>query len=273
MLGDSDDTSPMPFGVRPFRDLPTRATSHPSRSVSNAFRRSPLSGPSYSGDFASFTVCLQCLSAFAPFGTLVIVLALASSKGCLQCLSAFAPFGTRRGSHPGSAYAHCLQCLSAFAPFGTASWGEMQPGNDNQSPMPFGVRPFRDTIDKRAAWGNTAGLQCLSAFAPFGTQCRADQCRRHRRRLQCLSAFTPFGTFLPETQIIADCLVSNAFRRSPLSGLGVEHTNKGVVCQESPMPFGVRPFRDWRGCDGSFAHQLRRLQCLSAFAPFGTPPL
>ena len=108
-------------------------------------------------------------------------------------------------------------CLSAAAPYGTLQRHHRRL-HPNESPMPFGSSPFRDSGLRSDCSGRNC-LQCLSAAAPFGTtnSLPADirpfdlspmpfgsspfrdawkwrELGATAASLQCLSAAAPFGT-------------------------------------------------------------------------------
>ncbi len=137
--------SPMPFGIRPFRD--TNLCIKHVRSnllVSNAFRHSSVSGPPPTA---------------------------IRGRASPRVSNAF-----RHSSVSGPDRA--LSCR----------------GVGGTSPMPFGIRPFRDENPPRAPRGGWSGLQCLSAFVRFGTCGSATETSQRSSGLQCLSAFVRFGT-------------------------------------------------------------------------------
>ncbi len=140
------------------------------------------------------------------------------------------------------------------------------------------------------------GLQCLSAFVRFGTDAGVAATRVAAAGLQCLSAFVRFGTPPRRPSRVATWPVSNAFRHSSVSGrLPARREGVTLIVRSpmpfgirpfrdpprrvrghsdllgSPMPFGIRPFRDDRERTGQIGMSMR-LQCLSAFVRFGTSP-
>ncbi len=164
----------------------------------------------------------------------------------------------------------CLQCLSAFVRFGTPPRRRLARRRRRVSPMPFGIRPFRDLAQGEQSESCGMCLQCLSAFVRFGTQ-GGKSCS------DCTAVLSPmpFG-IRPFRDLFQSC---------------VSLINQG----ESPMPFGIRPFRDRcaAGClispeeyvSNAFRHSSvsgrfdclhpyvadhASLQCLSAFVRFGT---
>ncbi len=62
-----------------------------------------------------------------------------------------------------------LQCLSAFVRFGTDAAILLIHAELDVSPMPFGIRPFRDAMLDSGHDSPALCLQCLSAFVRFGT--------------------------------------------------------------------------------------------------------
>ncbi len=264
--------SPMPFGIRPFRDSSGILPVMRAQRVSNAFRHSSVSGRAYISTLRHLPALgLQCLSAFVRFGTLGARL-LANSLG-LQCLSAFVRFGTSAVTSftseiPGSPMPFGIR------PFRDAARAERAIDCGGESPMPFGIRPFRDGQTVTIKESSLASLQCLSAFVRFGTrgmrikitqegvclQCLSafvrfgtDHCAVHvygdHISLQCLSAFVRFGTARAIT-VLQMCMASlqclSAFVRFGTSRPPDSRCRRAP----SPMPFGIRPFRDPPGSPG-----------------------
>ncbi len=147
--------SPMPFGIRPFRDV----------------RRGGRDGADETGRRA----------------------------GGLQCLSAFVRFGTRESISEAALGGAGLQCLSAFVRFGTAQGGvalmRLPREGGPLSPMPFGIRPFRDSAE-----ADEAGRRAGASPMPFGIR--------------------PFRDLSQFCGGLHRVTVSNAFRHSSVSGPG-----------------------------------------------------
>ncbi len=244
------------------------SSSPPGRtSVSNAFRHSSVSGPH--GLVRSKAPTPKVSNAFrhsSVSGHYHAYQLLADAIG-LQCLSAFVRFGTACRHWKGRCRGVGLQCLSAFVRFGTRPRRGVARRRRRVSPMPFGIRPFRDAGSLYG--GDLPDLGVSNAFRHSSVSGPAQAWEaaveawavsnafRHssvsgpmrppskpvpwHRCLQCLSAFVRFGT-------------------------GRDEPGGGHHGRLSPMPFGIRPFRDG-AAEARAAHSL----ALSPM-PFGIRP-
>ncbi len=190
----------MPFGIRPFRDVPeTHYNLVAELQVSNAFRHSSVSGPPTGKRQAERQATSPMPFGIRPFRDTPARLPPAwrpppvSNAFRHSSVSGHAGQAATRVAATAS-----LQCLSAFVRFGTAAG------------------------DLKAA-AKAAGLQCLSAFVRFGTTEADSASVAELAGLQCLSAFVRFGTefwIAHEPRLLR---VSNAFRHSSVSGRGLGH--------------------------------------------------
>ncbi len=111
--------------------------------VSNAFRHSSVSGQDVYGGVFTGMVGLQCLSAFVRFGTWRCVCDESQSPVVSNAFRHSSVSGLKDNFNISYGVVN-LQCLSAFVRFGTSAGVRRLCMRAATSPMPFGIRPFRD---------------------------------------------------------------------------------------------------------------------------------
>ena len=235
----------MPFGV-----LPSRLAAH-NRSGEPRALLSPLpfgvlpSRLHRYDDNRVGGICLHCLSAFCPPGSLMALLDLGGHH-----LESPLPFGVL----PSRLYERKDSTL----------------GLQVRSPLPFGVLPsrlLREHVSKQHQPQD--GLHCLSAFCPPGSKYEHCKHKRLPRRLHCLSAFCPPGSRRCIPLAARFTAVSIAFRRSALPARRKSKSYRqfgslvSIAFRRSALP-ALAATPSWPRTSWP------RLHCLSAFCPPGS---